>query len=157
MSEKTSARAAGSILTASFGAASPPTAWRFDLEKNHSFTLALAEQKEGWELKVLLAQGEPVSIARFIARGDAEEALGQVSAALNKGIGRDSDLPPLLQNFGLLGLAACVLMLFGLFAFFVIHTSGTSSPIQAPVKTSMAPLKPGMPVSADDVLQPPKP
>lgn len=78
-------RRVGPSLIASFGKANPPLVWRFDLDRNHSFTLAMQGQDNEWELGVTSTRGDFHSIARFPVREDAEEALSAVSGMLSRG------------------------------------------------------------------------
>ena len=74
MNKKTEAKCNGSMLTVGFHAANPPLIWRFDLERNHSFTLALQGEDGDWELGVTSPKGDFYPVVHFAAREDAEEA-----------------------------------------------------------------------------------
>ena len=145
-------RRAGTSLVATFHRANPPLIWRFDLERNHSFTLALQGEEGEWELGVTSAKGEFYPIARFASREDADEAFAATSKALMKSPCRWM----VLKVLGLVVVVIfAVILLFGvLIGRSVMMMAGHMLPagfpqIEAPV------LKSGVPEPADSLLQPP--
>jgi hypothetical protein len=145
-------RRAGTSLVSTFHRANPPLIWRFDLERNHSFTLALQGEEGEWELGVTSAKGEFYPIARFASREDADEAFAATSKALMKSPCRWM----VLKVLGLVVVVIfAVILLFGvLIGRSVMMMAGHMLPtglpqIEAPV------LKSGVPEPADSVLQPP--
>ena len=78
------ARKVGTSLVATFHRATPPLIWRFDLERNHSFTLTLQGEEGEWELGIASPRGEFHPVARFASREEAEESfnlVGDIMAA----------------------------------------------------------------------------
>jgi len=71
-------------LIAAFPNAVPPLVWKFDLEKNHSFTLTLQGEEGDWELGVTSPRGEFYSVTRFLSRDEAQEAFDRAQGALLK-------------------------------------------------------------------------
>jgi hypothetical protein len=78
-------RMIGATLVASFHRANPPLIWRFDLEHNHSFSLALQGDDGDWELGLTSQKGEFQPVASFAVRDDAEQAFVKVEHMLAKG------------------------------------------------------------------------
>ncbi len=76
------AKVLGHTLIAAFRTSHPPLIWQFDLEKNHSFTVALQGEEGDLELGVTSPRGEFYPIAHFTDREDAEEAFARVQKAL---------------------------------------------------------------------------
>lgn len=166
--KKTDVRRAGASLVATLPNANPPLIWRFDLERNHTFTLAMQGQDQEWELGVTSIKGEFHPVARFPERDDAEEAMASIGALLRNGGEWGSIL-------GVLKLVAILIVLFAVAAVgthFVLrrdmaqHSAVTATPapvapIQvAPPKPETPPVAPPMPPSgislpADEVLKPP--
>ena len=156
MNKKTEAKCSGATLIVGFHAANPPLIWRFDLERNHSFTLALQGEDNDWELGVTSPKGDFYPVAHFAAREDAEEAFAKVEKALSFRKGTSSAL-----NKALLVLAAAiVLVVLGVagFGFYINHAaysslnnlSGSATPVMPTV-----PQQEGIPLPADEVLKPP--
>jgi len=153
MSRQTKVTCDGSTLTASFNAANPPLIWRFDLERNHSFTLALHGENSEWELGVTSPKGEFYPIVHFAAREDAEEAFTRVECALSR-----RRMPLGFMVRVLLGFLVGVLAITGGVAGFGYYAShkGQSTPInQAGMQALGANMQEGVPLSADDVLKVP--
>src|ERR1700733_14871189 len=78
------AKKIGGSLIAAFPGANPPVVWKFDLEKNHSFTMALQGEDGDWELGVTSPRGEFYPVARFLAREDADDAFACAQKAMLK-------------------------------------------------------------------------
>ena len=76
------AKRSGNTLIAAFHRANPPLVWRFDLERNHSFTLALQGDEGEWELGLTSPKGDFHPVARFALRDDAEDAFIKVEKIL---------------------------------------------------------------------------
>lgn len=175
LQKKTNVRRDGSSLIATFPNANPPLIWRFDLERNHSFTVAMQGQDNEWELGVTSVKGEFHPVARFPMREDAEEAFETVSVSLAEGKGG-------WVSSGLKFVGMCVLLfvLSAGVAILVQEVAGQNSPVEQPVTatakasveqpsaqdTATPPTPPptapaeapkGVPLSADDVLKPPSP
>ena len=69
-------------LVATFRTSNPPTVWRMDLEKNHSFAVAIQKRATDWELGVLSPKGDFTVVARFNDRQAVNEAMAEVEAAM---------------------------------------------------------------------------
>ena len=78
------AKLVGNTLVATFRKSNPNLIWNFDLERNHSFTLALQGEDGDFELGVTSPKGEFYPVARFASREDAEEAFSAVQKILMK-------------------------------------------------------------------------
>src|ERR1700733_6265128 len=76
------AKLVGNTLVAVFRTSNPNLIWKFDLERNHSFTLALQGEEGDLELGVTSSKGEFYPIARFASQEDAEEAFTAVQKIL---------------------------------------------------------------------------
>lgn len=141
------------MLTAQFGAANPPMIWRFDLERNHSFTLALQGESGDWDLGVTSPKGDFYSVVHFAAREDAEEAFAAVGKALSC---RKS-------HFGYIGktlltvIAAALFITAGVagFAYYVLNQTQSTAINEPGVAPRVSALQEGVPMPADDVLKPP--
>ncbi len=159
-------RRVGSSLVATFDKANPPLVWRFDLERNHSFTLALQGENE-WELGITSVKGEFHPVARFPLKEDAEEALAAVGEIL--GEGSFDWVFGVLRSVGI-GLLVLFLVLWGWSA--AVRMMNPPPTLPAPVSqiapsmpTEAPPASPaaapesqnGVPLPADDVLKPPAP
>ena len=140
----------GASLVATFHRANPPLIWRFDLERNHSFTLALQGEESDWELGVTSPKGEFYPIAHFALREDAEEAFNAVSKSLARGPGRWLALKILLL---IAIVAVCAFVVFG---FLVGRDMVLMNSQLLPVTHAVdGEVKSGVPQAADDVLRPP--
>lgn len=167
----------GNNLVASFHKANPPLIWNFDLDRNHSFSLALQGDEGDWDLGVTSPKGEFFSIAHFLEREDAEESFAKVEKILMKRRGRSVFGPILKYTVLLAGIAVVV---FAILAFLIgprtpgglsssmgsmgrmAAPSGYPQPRGAyqpsPVATPAAPqeIPRGVPVPADEALQAPR-
>lgn len=140
------AKLVGTTLVAAFRASNPSLIWKFDLERNHSFTLALQGEDGDFELGVTSAKGEFYAVARFASREDAEEAFVAVQRVLMK------------RKWGwvkclLIGIVSvlCVALLIVLFdRYFSGHTLSV-----IPASGTPGSLPQGVPLPADQVLKPP--
>jgi hypothetical protein len=159
MNKKTQVKCSGMTLTAGFHAANPPLIWRFDLERNHSFTLALQGEEGDWELGVTSAKGDFYPVVHFLAREDAEDAFAKIEKALSRKRGTASYL---LKAFLIVvGLAVAVVFGVIFFASYLMHeaTHPMASILKKPTSMYAPPAvvqpQEGVPQSADEVLQPP--
>jgi hypothetical protein len=69
-------------LVATFRTSNPPIVWRMDLEKNHSFAVAIQKRDEDWELGVMSPKGDFTVVARFDDRAAVDQAMSEVEAAM---------------------------------------------------------------------------
>jgi hypothetical protein len=149
----------GATLVAAFHDSRPPLVWRFDLERNHSFVLALEGDEGDCELGVTSQKGEFYPIARFAARADALEALVAVQKRLMKRKGCFRRM--------LFGLFLCLVAMAagaGGASYYLLHNG---SPFTFRLPSLATPLRPddvpmrlnelpnGVPLPADRVLRPP--
>jgi len=154
------------MLTVGFHTASPPLVWRFDLERNHSFTLSLQGEEGDWELGVTSPKGEFYPVVHFDAREDAEDALAVVEKALSRKRGSSSLLTKALAFVGILALLVVAgVVIYGLMIEHSIRASSQIAPSISDMGSPMAPTAvapptaspdtEGVPLSADDVLKAP--
>jgi len=152
MNKKTEAKCNGLMLTVGFHAANPPLIWRFDLERNHSFTLALQGEPGDWELGVTSPKGDFSSVVHFTNREDAEEAFTKVEKILSHKRGSSSLV---MKALAILGVSALLIVagviLFGL----SINHQGQSLSTSMGSINMPSVVKEGVPLSADDVLKAP--
>lgn len=155
-----------SSLVATFAKANPPLIWRFDLERNHSFTLGLQGDEQEWELGVTSPKGEFNPVARFPSREDAEEAFSAISEALAKNRGGWGT-----TCLKIIGVVAIAYVLFTIVAGVQRQASplvdsseeeeqgSLTPPAPSPPPPPPAPPPPpnGVPLPADQVLKPPSP
>ena len=143
-------------LVAAFHRADPPLVWRFDLERNHSFSLALQGEDGDWELGLTSQKGEFYPVARFTTREDAEDAFAGVEKVLAKG--RHSALRGALKIAGIVTVAALALATaFTLMVTYNVmhlasHYPGAETQAQGAAPPAM---KNGVPLPADQYLRPP--
>jgi len=148
-----SAKVIGSTLVAAFRKSEPPLIWKFDLERNHSFTLALQGEEGELELGVTSPKGEFYSVARFAAREDAEQAFTAVQKAL---LSRKRNWLKLLLSWvaGILLLMLLALLISGFFS--VTHFMDSVSSLSGSGLPGIPNGIPnGVPLPADRVLIPP--
>ena len=156
-----------SSLVASFGKAKPPLVWRLDLDRNHSFTLALQDHDGEWELGTTSPKGEFHSVARFPQKEDAEEAMQCVGEVLAEG--RFGWLMGFLRNLGI-GLLILFILLWGWSILaqrsapqpqiqtmqqMPPMTTPAEEPPPPPPETPASSTPNGIPLPADEVLKPP--
>ncbi|MEJ0061720.1 MAG: hypothetical protein WDO70_00580 [Alphaproteobacteria bacterium] len=79
---KVKAKIVGHTLVATFRVSNPPTIWRMDLDKNHSFAVAIQKHAADWELGIMAPKGEFTTVARFDDRLAVDEALAAVETAM---------------------------------------------------------------------------
>ncbi|MGB9152046.1 MAG: hypothetical protein WCD70_03050 [Alphaproteobacteria bacterium] len=157
MNKKTEVKCSGMMLTAGFHAANPPLIWRFDLERNHSFTLALQGEEGDWELGVTSPKGEFYPVVHFLAREDAEEAFIKIEKVLSRKRGPMSYIIKAL--LAVAALACLVVLGMSLFVYYVANKS--LLPMMPRLTSAHPPLmqlqppQDGVPQSADDILQAP--
>lgn len=158
--KKPDVRRVKSSLVATLSKANPPLIWRFDLERNHSFTLALQGQDNEWELGVTSPRGEFNPVARFPLREDAEEALAAIGGELAKG--RLRWVGGFLKIIGMLALllfiGAVVWSSFLRMSQHRLAQLESQQQVQAPQRpTGPSATQNGIPLPADEVLKPPPP
>jgi hypothetical protein len=155
MTRKTQAKCIGHNLTVGFHSAHPPLIWRFDLERNHSFTLSLQGEEGDWELGITSPKGDFYGVAHFATRDDAEEALLTVEKTLSRRKGGSSILKALLA------VVVAVIVVVGAVALFATFISHSARPVvSTAIMPSAAPapvVQDGIPLPADEVLKPPAP
>ena len=155
-----------SSLVATFAKANPPLIWRFDLERNHSFTLGLQGDEQEWELGVTSPKGEFHPVARFASREDADEAFAAISEALAKP--RTSWGATCLKIVGIIAIVYVVFMMFAAVqrqapppadSVSMEEEQDSSTPPPSPPPPPAPPPPPpnGVPLPADQVLKPPSP
>jgi hypothetical protein len=141
----------GSSLVASFNKANPPLVWKFDLERNHSFTIALQGEEGDWELGLTSPKGDFYPVTHFLTREDAEDAFAGVQKALAK-----KKFSPLW--FGLkivLGLIVLAVLLIFFVPFLVaMHAQNLSHGFRPPMMppATMEEIPQGVPEPADRFL-----
>lgn len=145
-SKTVQAKLVGSTLVAAFHTSNPNLIWKYDLERNHSFTLTLQGEDGDFELGVTSPKGEFYAVARFATREDAEEALAAVQKVLMK---RNSTSTGWWKV-----LTATVLSLALLFIIFVLWVN-LRSVDTALNSTGKVKIREGVPLPADQILQPP--
>jgi hypothetical protein len=143
MRKPVSAKKSGSTLVVSFQKSTPPLIWKFDLEKNHSFTVALQGEDNDLQLGVNSARGEFTPIAHFSDRDSAEEAFMALQEILMKSQRNITGIV-----FACLGIAFVLLLIMA--AIGLISASHN-----APVAGGLQEITPGIAQPADSVLQPP--
>jgi hypothetical protein len=110
-SEKsTEATVSGNSLIATFHKANPPLVWKFDLERNHSFTVALQGEEGDWELGLTSPKGDFYPITHFLTREDADDAFRCVNKALAR---HGSPLGFILKAAAVIILAGIVFLVIG--------------------------------------------
>jgi len=139
----------GHTLVAGFHCANPPLIWKFDLERNHSFTISLQGEDGDWELGLTSPKGDFYPIARFINRELADEAFHALQKILMKSKLPLPALPKTLLGWlGLLALCFVLVILAHLAAVSVRSHGATLANVPgAPL------LRPGVPQAADDLLK----
>ena len=154
------ARRTGNSLTAAFHRANPPLIWRFDLERNHSFSLALQGEEGEWELGLTSPKGDFHPIARFTLREEAEEAFIALERLRAKGGGNGLSglswgtiLWRILATLVIVVLLGLVLVGINIGRhFFGVMSAASHTPASLSAPTEM---RPGIPVPADQFLKPP--
>jgi hypothetical protein len=140
----------GDTLVAVFRNSNPSLVWKFDLARNHSFTVALQGDEGDLELGVTSPKGEFYPIARFNAREDADLAFAAVQKVLMKR--KCGWLGCLLKWAGGLVLLLLIALLIG------IYLAGYRGPkifSTGPASTAAPEIRNGVPLPADQVLRPP--
>lgn len=148
-------------LLVAFDAATPPVVWQTDLAKSAPFSFQLRGTEAGSDL-VLVSDGNPRTLAHFTTREAAEESLQAVRTALFRQP-REGSGWIRLAGTSLL-IAAVLLVVLALLAqagkarmermgiMGATEETASSGPGTGPRE-----VKPGVPVSADEVLQSPPP
>lgn len=152
------AKMVGPTLVASFQKANPPLIWKFDLQRNHSFTLALQGEDGDWELGLNSPRGDFYPIVHFYAREDAEEAFEKVQKILMKKRGslawRIIRFVFILIFLVLVGIVGWGYYLNqqGITAEDLMRSGGLTQPT-VPSAKPQAPM--GVPLPADEILKRP--
>ncbi len=138
----------GSTLVAVFRTSTPHLIWKFDLERHHSFTLAMQGEEGDLELGVTSTKGEFYPIARFTSREDADEAFRAVQKILMKK--KCGWFACMMKWLGALVLLCLITILAG------VMYVGRGLPLSA-LWPAAGPvhIHNGVPMPADQVLQPP--
>ncbi|MDR3451049.1 MAG: hypothetical protein P4M15_15125 [Alphaproteobacteria bacterium] len=156
MNKKTEAKCNGDMLMVGFHGANPPLIWRFDLERNHSFTLALQGDEGEWELGITTPKGDFYPVVHFVAREDAEEAFAKVEKTLAR---RNAGMSGVVK--AIIGLALVALVVFaGVVGFSLYVNAHGNTALSTPLAgAASAPgaMPEGVPLPADQVLKPPAP
>ena len=76
------ARVRDQILVAAFSDSNPPVVWQFDLNKNHSFAVAIQGKESDWHLGIVSPRGDFTSVARYEQRADVDTAWQSVRTAM---------------------------------------------------------------------------
>jgi hypothetical protein len=143
------AKLVGNTLVAVFRASDPGLIWKFDLERNHSFTLALQGEEGDLELGVTSPKGEFYPIARFGAQEDADEAFAAVQKILMRG--KRGRLKTVFAWFGGFIALAIVVLIAGHYINYGISNMKSAAGISSGSET----LPEGVPLPADQVLKQP--
>ena len=152
------AKRVGDSLVAAFHKANPPLVWRFDLTRNHSFSLALQGQESDWQLGLTSPTGEFQSVAHFPARADAEEAFAETEKILAQD--KRPWLSVLMKILGILALLILVIALvFGILvgkaAMQLIPKTQSFTPTASMPSNTQPSAPVGVPLPADQMLRPP--
>jgi hypothetical protein len=154
MSVATKVKIVDHALVASFRDSNPPTVWRMDLEKNHSFAVAIQGREGDWELGIMSPRGEFTVVARFVTRGEVDVAFDGIQKVLlsapnsfRRKLLRAAVLTATVVGIIVLGVAIITLVPTG-------STVTTSAPqvMSAPAVPAV-PIQSGIPLPADEVLR----
>ena len=149
------AKRINNTLVAAFPRANPPLVWRFDLERNHSFSLALQGEDGEWELGLTSPKGDFQPVARFAMREDAEDAFIRIERILSK---RETAwFKLILKTMSMIVLLAIVGFIISLVTKShkqTVDVNPLGSAINPNVMIpSPAPPKVGVPVPADEFFK----
>ena len=157
--DRITAKLVGTNLVASFSCANPPLIWKFDLERNHSFTIALQGEEGDWELGITSPKGEFYPVTHFLSREDAEEAMAKVEKTLTKKRRAKGSLLLKLLVFLLIMLILVFFACVGFGVYLVKHPDSALSYLtpSLPLEQGLKPAEPipGVPIPADQILNPP--
>lgn len=152
----------GQSLTVAFRKANPPMIWRFDLERNHSFTLAIQGEEGDWELGVTSPKGDFFAVTRFLDKEAADEAFNNVQKALTrhksswrKWLGRSVIALVLLIILGIVGFFAMTFYSFNSMTSAATNL-GTMHNLGQQAYPAMQETYDGSPMPADQALQMPE-
>jgi hypothetical protein len=146
-SKPVTAKISGSTLVVAFKESSPPLVWKFDLDRNHNFTVALQGEDNDLQLGVNSPRGEFQPIAHFTDRDAAEDAFEDLQKILMTR--RQSPLRTILTWVGaavVLFLVVIAILRIGV----VMRNGGGYTNSAEPPE-----IKPGVAMPADQVLRPP--
>lgn len=122
----------GRVLVAAFDHSNPPVVWRFDMDKNHSFALAIQGKEGDWHLGVWNPRGEFSSVARFEQRGDVDYALQKLRDTL---LANGVSLWQEVTHAVVVTIAVLSCLIFGLLLFMRM-VGGSTTPPQAMLQSS---------------------
>ncbi len=136
-------------LVVDFENSVPPLVWHLDLEKTGTFTLSLRGSGDDWTLGIVESKGEFEVVARFDGREDAEDAFEAVQKAL---MGRPANRGGHPWRFFLILLIALATLFMA--SSLYSKREGVQTPLsgEAPPIAGPSVPRPGVPMSADDVL-----
>jgi hypothetical protein len=159
----------GGDLVASFDSAEPMLVWKFDLQRYHSFTVALKGEEGDWVLGVTSPREQFYPVAHFPIRRDGEMALKKVHKVLAKK--KSSTFMSFIKYFSV--LAMLVFVMYFAVEYFFKHdvaymdalmpaSEPDSPPIEQPVAPTVAPTvavthvaPPVEPLPAPSAVEPP--
>jgi hypothetical protein len=144
------AKLVGSNLVAAFHRANPPLIWKFDLDRNHSFTVALQGEEGDWELGITSPKGEFYPIVHFVMHEHAEEALSAVQKILMKK--RRSKIWMAIKFLFFVLVIVGLMGAGGLYVFKALRMPSMDNFVSSPSATPVSPPS-GVPVPADEVLR----
>ncbi|MBI1273807.1 MAG: hypothetical protein GC131_06965 [Alphaproteobacteria bacterium] len=144
-------------LVALFRDSNPPTVWRMDLDKNHSFAVAIQGKEGEWELGIMSSRGEFTVVARFATREEVDTAFACVQRAL---MSSPSSLLNKVIRTAAITATITVILLIGAVALNGVSSGDAGGKIGVaqiqPGQVALpAPTPSGIPLSADEVLQAP--
>lgn len=147
---RTRVKITGGSLIASFSESQPPTVWKLDLKKNHSFAVTLLEREGKWVIGTNSGKDEFTPMVLFNHREDAAEAYEHIQKAMMR--------TPWVPVRGYWKLVVGLIVLLGLFYVLSNVFTGSGSAPEIVPGVAQAPIvKHGVPQSADEILQPPSP
>jgi hypothetical protein len=159
MSAATKAKIIDHALIASFRDSNPPTVWRMDLEKNHSFAVAIQGREGDWELGIMSPRGEFTVVARFASRAEIDGAFAAVQKAL---MSPPNSLLAKLKRVALVTATIVLVLIAGAKLLDTLPSSRTTvaltpqpSQMAAPAAPAApaVPIQSGIPLPADEVLK----
>ncbi len=152
-STDTKAKIVDHTLVATFRASNPPVVWRMDLEKNHSFSLAIQKATGTWDLGIMSPKGEFAVVTRFDDRRAADEALATVESAMfNTVFGGGGESDKIMRIGAWIAGGLVVIILISMVIGGLRGGSSSAAPAQSAAKPAAAAIKQGVPQDADAVL-----
>lgn len=162
MSVATKVKIVDQALVASFRDSNPPTVWRMDLEKNHSFAVAIQGREGDWELGIMSPRGEFTVVARFVTRGEVDVAFDGIQKALlsagntlRRKLLRTAAVTAVIVGVIVLGVAVLQAMPASTPAQTMAASPSALNPsaMNQPAPPPAAPIQSGIPLPADEVLR----